>query len=34
LRVIEQPVAVQGRRPLLQEGSTSRSEKEINQCVG
>lgn len=34
LKVIEQPIAVQGRRPLLQEGSTTRSEKEINQCVG
>jgi SAM-dependent methyltransferase len=34
LRVIEQPIAVQGRRPLLRELSTSRSDKEINQCVG
>jgi SAM-dependent methyltransferase len=34
LKVIEQPIAVQGRRPVLKERSRSATEKEMNQCVG
>lgn len=34
LRVIEEPIAVQGRRPLLHKLSPSRSEKETSQCAG
>ena len=34
LRVIEQPIAVQGRRPLVRELSTPSREEEINQCAG
>ena len=34
LRVIEQPIAVQGRRPLLGEPSTPEDEKEVSQCAG
>jgi SAM-dependent methyltransferase len=34
LRVIEQPIAVQGRRPLIRELSKSGNEKEVSQCVG
>jgi len=33
LRVIEQPIAVQGRRPLSQEVGKDQDEKEIGQCV-
>jgi SAM-dependent methyltransferase len=34
LRVIEQPIAVQGRRPVLRELPTCRSEQETSQCAG
>jgi SAM-dependent methyltransferase len=39
LRVIEQPIAVQGRRPLVREVSTSESQEkkdneEVSQCAG
>jgi SAM-dependent methyltransferase len=33
LRVIEQPIAVQGRKPLSPEPSTLNAEKEIRQCA-
>ena len=33
LRVIEQPIAVQGRRPVSQMQSTASDEKEISQCA-
>jgi hypothetical protein len=33
LRVVEQPIAVQGRRPLDQEVGKAQDEKEIGQCV-
>ncbi len=33
LRVIEQPIAVQGQRPLNQEAGEAQDEKEIGQCV-
>jgi len=34
LRVIEQPIAVQGRKPVVIEISQSRLEREIGQCAG
>jgi len=34
LRVIEQPIAVQGRKPLAVEVSDSQMEREIGQCAG
>jgi len=34
LRVIEQPIAVQGRRPVLRGLPTSGNEREISQCAG
>ncbi|HYM75141.1 MAG TPA: class I SAM-dependent methyltransferase [Candidatus Dormibacteraeota bacterium] len=34
LRVIEQPIAVQGRRPLVPAPLNSQEEKEISQCAG
>ena len=34
LRVIEQPIAVQGRRPLLVESEKKRSTEEVSQCAG
>jgi len=34
LRVVEQPIAVQGRRPVLKEQPTSASEEEVSQCAG
>jgi SAM-dependent methyltransferase len=34
LRVIEQPIAVQGRRPLVRELSTTPSQQEVTQCAG
>ena len=35
LRVIEQPIAVQGRRPVLTELPTSTSgEREVSECAG
>ena len=34
LRVVEQPIAVQGRRPVLKEVPTSASEEEVSQCAG
>src|ERR1035441_3786844 len=33
LRVIEQPIAVQGTRPLYQDAGKAQDEKEIGQCV-
>jgi SAM-dependent methyltransferase len=34
LRVIEQPIAVQGRRPLLPKRPTPSSDQEVRQCAG
>jgi SAM-dependent methyltransferase len=34
LRVIEQPIAVQGRRPVSREASRSSDRVEVSQCVG
>jgi hypothetical protein len=34
LRVIEQPIAVQGRRPLTPASLNSQEEKEVSQCAG
>ena len=34
LRVIEQPIAVQGRRPVLTAEATAREDAEVSQCAG